>query len=180
LTAAEYRYILRSLGPLVGPDYPGNGVVRSALNIPREQAGWWSQNEDPEIEPIPTGGRWNSKWKREGCQQMGSTEMSQEMTTEVDELTRLGIKTARQVKSKVRGEKVVREAVSKTAVNTALNSAMLKFRIIAKIHQEDIGLGESVDGQARPILEGLDKVDRAIIVETCHEMIRRIYRSYIS
>ncbi len=177
LTPAEYRYILRSLGPMIGTDYPGEGVVRSALDVPREAAGWWSPNEDPEIEPIPAGGQWNSAWKRKGTPQMGSTEIAKEMTDEVEELGRLGIRTARTIKTKVKGGKTVREAMTKVSVNTGIQSALIKLKIIAYLHQSDFGIGEGAINLRPLLLEHLDQVDRTIIVETCQLITRCLYRS---
>jgi hypothetical protein len=179
LTPAEYRYILRSLGPMIGTEYPGEGVVRSALNIPREAPGWWSPNEDPEIEPIPAGGQWRSAWKRKGTPQMGSTEIAKEMTDEVEELGRLGIRTARTIKTKVKGGKTVKEAITKVSVNTGIQLALIKLKIIASLHQGDVGLEESAANLRPLLLEHLDQVDRAIIVETCRIMTRCLYRSSI-
>jgi hypothetical protein len=179
LTPAEYRYVLRSLGPMIGTNYPGEGVVRTALDVPREAAGWWSPNEDPEIEPIPAGGQWNSAWKRKGAPQMGSTEIAKEMTDEVEELGRLGIRTARTIKTKVKDGKTVQEAMTKVSVNRGIQSALVKLKIIAHLHQSDFGIGESAFNLRPLLLEHLDQVDKAIIVETCQMITRCLYRSII-
>lgn len=51
LKVNEFRFLIRTLGPRA-ENYPGKGVVRSRLNIPRNGKGWWSPGEDPEIEPF--------------------------------------------------------------------------------------------------------------------------------
>lgn len=182
LTANELRYIIRYIGPL-GSNYPGSGKPRAAVNIPRDANGWWKPGEDPEIEPIPTGGIWTSKWKREGFEQMGPVEISQEMTSEIREFERLGIKTARTVKPKIdsRTGRDVAEAVSKVAVSNAAKSALLKLQIISKMHRTQLGLEESriLRNNNIPLLEDLDAVDRRIIIEACDFIIRKLQRAII-
>jgi len=179
MTANELRYVIRALGPL-GSNYPGVGTPRSALNIPRDATGWWKPGEDPEIEPIPTGGMWTSKWKREGSSQMGPTEIAQEMTTEVREFEKLGIKTARTVKAKIdkRSGRDVAEAVSKVAVYNTFQGALLKLKMIAYIHRSQLGMDESTIKTLRPnklpLLEGLDAIDRRMVIEACDYIIKKV------
>ncbi len=237
LTANELRYVIRALGPL-GSNYPGSGVQREAINIPRDANKWWKPGEDPEIEPIFNGnldearrvlanpnpvdqpvdqpikasnpgqrrvlanpspvnqptnvsspskpqetirrgrqsGTWTSKWKREGFQQMGPTEMAQEMTNEIREFQKLGIKTARTIKTKIdnRTGRSIEEAVSKVAVSNTFQAALLKLKLIAFIHRSQLGMDESTLCNKLPILEGLDSVDLRMIVEACDFIIRRI------
>lgn len=177
MTANELRYVIRAIGPL-GSNYPGNGNVRSNINIPRDAVGWWKPGEDPEIEPIHENtGMWTSKWKREGFQQMGPTEIAQEMTLEVREFESLGIRTARAVKAKIdkKTGRDTSEAVSKVAVHNTLQSALLKLKIIASIHRSNIGMDESLLIKSKlPILENIDNIDRQMILEACNHIIRKI------
>jgi hypothetical protein len=175
LTANELRYVIRGMGPL-GSNYPGAGNMRSAVNVPRDAKGWWKPGEDPEIEPIPGGSAiWNSIWKRNNYQHMGSTAIAIEMTEEVREFEKLGIATARKVTEK----KKTSEAVSKVAVNSALQAALLKLKLIATIHREQLGLSESVTNGVIPILEGIDPVDRMIIQEAADFIVRRVGRMIV-
>lgn len=184
LTANELRYVIRGLGPL-GSNYPGIGKMRANVRVPRDAASsklgsWWEPGEDPEIEPIPAGGTWTSIWKRENSPQMGSTAVAQEMTEEVREFEKLGIKSARTIKAKIdsRSGKDRAEVVSKVAVNTAIKSALLKLQIIAKIHRGQLGMDESVIKALRdknvPLLESYDAIDRRMIVEAGDYIVRRL------
>lgn len=172
LTASELRYVLRGMGPL-GSNYPGEGNVRSSLNIPRDAPGWWKPLEDPEIEPIPSGGLWNSAWKRNGHPQMGSTAVAEEMTNEIGEFNKLGIATARVVRTKAKGKV---EAVSKVAVNTALQSALIKLKLIALLHRQHLGMDESLILSEIPILENYDLLDRKIIAGTADYIVESIIK----
>lgn len=176
MTVNELRYVIRTLGPL-GSNYPGKDTVRANPQIPRDSKGWWEPGSDPEIEPIPSGGQWNSGWKRNGYKSMGPTEISQEMTTEVKEFEKLGIETARTIKVKKdkRSGRDLEEAVSKVAVANTVKAATVKLRIIAHIHTQET-VGESKQKQ-HPLLEAvikLDKIDRHMVIETCNHMIRKI------
>lgn len=172
MTVNEFRYILRSLGES-GSEYPGKGVVRKNLTKARDAVGWWQPGEDPELEPLPSGeGTWNSIWVRGGYQSMGPTEISNEITQEVEEFNNLGIKTARQVKTDSKGEKSV---ASKVAVSNTIRSAKVKMMILAAIHKEEIGMGESVNNKLPKNLF-TDKIDREIIVEAAEAIIRRLDR----
>lgn len=174
MTVNELRYVVRSMGP-VGSNYPGEGVIRSNTSIPRDAKGWWKPGEDPEIEPLPNGrGKWNSIWKRNGYAPMQPTSIAAEMTQEVDEFNKLGIPTARKVTEKAK----IREAVSKVAVANTVKAARIKLQIIAAIHKDDLGLGESVTDK---IPEGLftDAIDREIIVEHAEYMANILQKSLI-
>lgn len=170
MTVNEFRYIIRSLGPSAS-DYPGKGVMRKNISKPRDSVGWWSPGEDPEIEPLPSGeGQWNSIWVREGYQSLGPTEISDEITKEVEEFNSLGIKTARAVKVDSKGEKSV---ASKVAISNAIRSAKAKLMVLRGIYKEELGLGESVDGRI-PLELFTDKIDREIVVETVDYMISKV------
>jgi hypothetical protein len=180
MTVNELRYVIRSLGPL-GSNYPGEGQMRANTNIPRDAKGWWAPGEDPEIEPMQNGGQWNSIWKRSGYAGMQPTAIANEMTQEVDEFTKLGIPTARQVKEKKdakTGQVKVREVVSKVAISNTVKAARIKLQIVADIHKDQLGLGEGVGDK---IPEGLftDKIDREIVVETATRLADILQESLI-
>jgi len=179
-TANEYRYAIRYIGRLASK-YPGKGEMRHALDIPRDKPGWWMGGEDPEIEPIPAGGIWNSIWTRNGCNKVdGPTEVAEEMTQEVLEFEKLGIKTARTVKVKAKNS----EAISKVSVNNAWQPALIKLALIARAEQGHLGMDESVirayGKLGIPITEGLDTFDRRIMLETCNYIIRKVRNTFIT
>lgn len=169
MTANELRHMIRALGPL-GSNYPGRGTPRKNTNIPRDAAGWWQPGEDPEIEPIPSGGTWHSIWERNGYPSMTGqpSAIAEEFTKEVLEFNKLGIESARSKKVAETGT-----AMSKVAVNTTLQSAKIKFEIVAHIHKHELGMDESIF-RGLPILEGISQADRFVIVETCNWIIRQI------
>lgn len=166
LNMTQLRYTIRTLGES-GSNYPGKGNVRQNTQIARESRGWCLYGEDPELEPIPTreGAIWRSEWVRKGYPSIGSTEIAAEMTREVVEFERLGIQTARSVKSKASGKE---EVVSKNAVSNALAAAKIKLMILAEIERYQLGIDENK--LTGPLLEDIkygDKIDRQLIAEAC-------------
>ena len=146
MTVNELRYSIRTMGPL-GSNYPGRGTVRANPDIPRDSRGWWEPGSDPEIEPIPgeaQGALWHSIWSRNGWQSMGPTEISAEMAEEISEFNKLGIPTARTVKTKTdpRSGREIQQAVSKIAVAKALKAATIKLKFIAMLERETLGLDD--------------------------------------
>jgi len=172
MTANELRYTIRGLGPL-GSNYPGRGRPREKTNIPRDARGWWQVGEDPEIEPIPSGGLWHSAWSRDGYQPMGPTAIAQEMTNEVHEFVKLGIKTQRWT-AKVKGGDL---AVSKVAVSNQFRDGKVKLVLLANIHRYQLGMDEAKAFEGSTITESLSVIDRDVIVATCEAMIRRLDRT---
>jgi hypothetical protein len=181
MTVNELRYSIRTMGPL-GSNYPGQGTVRANIETPRDSKGWWEPGSDPEIEPIPGGAEgalWHSLWSRNGYSGMGPTEISQEMTAEVLEFDKLGIPTARKIKSKVdkRSGRQIQETVSKVAVANTVKAAMIKLKFIAELEKDQLGLAESK--MEHPLLEEIrktDPLDRIIIAEACEWAIARMER----
>lgn len=146
MTVNELRYSIRTMGPL-GSNYPGRGTVRANPDIPRDSRGWWEPGSDPEIEPIPNGAQgtlWHSIWSRNDYQSMGPTEISAEMAEEIAEFNKLGIQTARTVKTKIdkRSGREIQQAVSKVAVANTLKAATIKLKFIAMLERESLGLGD--------------------------------------
>lgn len=184
MTVNELRYVIRTLGP-IGSNYPGRGQMRANTDIPRDSRGWWQPNEDPEIEPLPSGeGTWKSIWTRSNYQSLGPTAITEEMTDEVREFEKLGIQTARVIKSKAKGKV---EVVSKVAVANTIKAATVKLKIIAHIHRDHLGLDNVGDAytaedrnrlvSAGVISESLDQFDARLISETCHRMITKANRA---
>lgn len=176
----ELRYLIRSLGP-IGSNYPGRDTMRSNTSVPRDARGWWQAGEDPEIEPMPNGGQWNSIWKRGGYAPMQPTAIANEMTQEVDEFNKIGIPTARKVNEKIdakTGKVRIREAVSKVAVANTVRAARIKLQIIAAIHKDQLGLDESVTNNAAAGLF-TDTIDRAIVVEHAEAMASILQESLV-
>ncbi len=171
ITANEFRYILRQMGPLAA-NYPGKGRMRTNLQTPRDAVRWLKAGEDPEIEPIPSGGIWHSIWSRGNFEAMGPTAIAQEMTQEVKEFEKLGIPTARKVKVKGANE----EAISKVAVATAVKNAMIKLKLVAAAFRSETGMGESKKTNSSILTETYDAIDTRIIMETFDWMIRKISR----
>ncbi len=165
MSVQELRYLIRAMGPL-GENYPGKGVMRSNTHVPRDGTlkgtNWWMPGEDPEMEPVPTGGIWRSYWSRRGYQPMGPTAIADEMTREVREFMKYGIQSARTAKVKTG-----KDAVTKVAVGNTIKAARVKLHIMAMIHKEQIGMAESVN-------KHLDQIDRSLIAETCEAMVRRL------
>lgn len=182
LTAAEFRYVIRQLGPSAA-SYPGKGKLRSSA-VPRESMNWWKPGEDPEIEQIPGGAIWHSIWARNNYPHFGPTEIAQEMTEEVREFAKLGIRTARKIKPKVdaRSGRSYEEAVSKVAVNNQFQIAVKKLKAIAILYRPDLGLDESalLRKHQFPLLEDVDQTDRALIIETLNKIIIRLQRTIAS
>lgn len=157
LTALQYRYLLRTLGPIVG-EYPGKDIPRENTNIPRDDVShaWWQSGEDPEIEPLDYIGKdgiWESVWRRSGMPKLGLTEIGEEMGKEAEELTELG------VKHKKKG------AVSKQSVNMQLSKALGKFLMMRAIFASEYGLDES---------RQYDKIDRVLMREGLNFIIGRL------
>lgn len=179
LTANEYRYALRSLG-VWASRYPGQGVLRSNLNIPRDASNWWRPGEDPEIEPIPSGGIWESIWSRTGHNEMSVSAITEEMTKEVEEFAKLNIKTARQIgvnRFEPGKAKTTKTVISSAAVSAAMKSALAKIKIIAAVHKSDVGVEEGLATAYLPILESLDHIDKNMIYKSCSTIISKLNRS---
>lgn len=169
MSANEFRYLIRALGPIAS-NYPGKGVVRDTTK-PRDAAQWWQPGTDPEIEPIPSsaeGAMWNSIWSRNGYlamtggkkdPQIEVNAIAKEMTQEAIEFNKLGIPTARKVKTKVdkRTGEEYEEAVTPVSVSNALRSARVKFMILADVEKDKFELDESI--RKEPIVEELLKLD---------------------
>lgn len=176
-TAGEYRCLLRKLGPSAS-SYPGKGNPRKAVSVPRDEKGWWSPGEDPEIEPIPGGpGRWQSIWIRNGYQAMGDTEIAREFTAECLEFQKLGING-----SKARMEKAAagKEVISKVAIGNTVKSGVLKMKILGQLHRHELGLDESLARRLGfPLVEDFDPIDRRLINEAFSFVIRTLTRSVI-
>lgn len=184
MTVNELRYSIRTMGPL-GSNYPGKGTMRANPEIPRDSKGWWEPGSDPEIEPIPGGAQgsiWHSIWSRNNYKSMGPTEISQEMTQEVAEFGKLGIPTARQVKTKTdkRSGREIQEVVSKVAVANTMRSATIKLKFIAMLERDSLGLDESKQ-KIHPLLEDIaktDSFDRELIAEACDFAVARLERVF--
>ncbi|MHA2428462.1 MAG: hypothetical protein ACXADB_10600 [Candidatus Hermodarchaeia archaeon] len=178
LNPNEFRYVIRGLGPL-GTNYPGRDNLRQNVDIPRESRGWWQAGEDPEIEPIPSGGKWTSIWLRNGGPYEAPSQIAAEMTEEVREFNKLGIATARTIKKKKKRGKEYEEAVSNAAVIPAQKKALAKLQAIREIHADQMGLDErtkfeSAKREARIICESFDQIDCMLVVEATTVLIRRL------
>ncbi len=165
MTTNELRYIIRQIGPL-GSNYPGKGTPRKNITTPRDAAGWITPGkEDPEIEPIPTGGLWHSIWSRGNNEPMGPTAIAQEISDEVREFQKLGIKTVRTIKVKANRE----EAISKVAVANTVKSGLIKLKVIAAAYRDETGVDESK--------LKMDSMDRYLITETFDWLLNKINRN---
>lgn len=178
--ANELRYVIRTMGPL-GSNYPGKGTMRANTQVPRDAKGWWEPGSDPEIEPIPIkeGAIWHSGWTRNNFPSMGPTEIKDEMTKEVMEFNKLGIPTARTIKTKTdtRSGREIHETVSKVSVSNTLRSATVKLKFIAMLERDTLGLAESKHNH--PLLEEIQKmdvIDRELVAEACDWACARIER----
>ncbi len=182
LSAAEYRCVLRKLG-VSANQYPGKGQMRAALTVPRDAKGWWSPGEDPEIEKIPAGGAWKSIWSREGYQELENTDIMREFTQEYREFGQLGI---RGVAAREAAATAGKEVLSKVSIGHAVNSALMKVKLIGHIHRSQVGYGgvdESVVRGLRtagvPLMEDYDPIDRRLINEAFDFVIRKLTRSVV-
>lgn len=179
LSANEFRYILRSLGPIGGHRYPGKGTPRANTKIERDGRDWWKPGEDPEIEPLPVtsesagainGGLWHSIWARSGYEAMGPTAIAIEMTKEVQEFQHYGIPTARKVKQKGKNA----EAVSKVSVGNTYKAAQIKLTILADIYKDRIDESLIRGTMIAEDLKTMDKIDRSILAETAEGIVHII------
>lgn len=187
LTTNEFRFALRHLGQLAA-DYPGKGNVRSNIQTPRGATNWWKPGEDPEIEPIPGGGMWESIWLREGTPSYGADEIQKEMNQEYQELTKLNIPVKSNVpvadkKSEYIDPKTGQirdiakkstDVLSKSAISAAKTKAIAKLTLLAKF----ISLNESVFYSMLPILESIDPIDRRILAETATKFMASLWRTF--
>jgi hypothetical protein len=103
------------------------------------------------------------------------------MTQEVLEFNKLGIPTARKIKTKTdkRSGREIQETVSKVAVSNTLRSATVKLKFIAMLERDTLGLSES---KGHPLLEEIvkmDAVDRELVAEACDWACARIERVLI-
>lgn len=189
LTGNEYRFVLRHLGPLAS-DYPGKGTVRSNTSVPRGANNWWKQGEDPEIEPIPSGGMWQSKWLREGTPSYGAEEIQQEFNEEQAEFAKLGIPFKSNVADPTKKSEYIdpktgqvrdiakksTDVISRTAISAAKTKAVAKLTLLAKF----IALNESSITKLMPILEGADSIDLRLLAETANRLAASLWRSVMS
>ena len=187
LTTNEFRFALRHLGQLAA-DYPGKGNVRANTNIPRGATNWWKPGEDPEIEPIPSGGMWESIWLRSGTPSFGADEIQKEMNQEYQELTQLNIPVKANVavadkKSEYIDPKTGQlrdiakkstDVLSKSAISAAKTKAIAKLTLLAKF----ISLNESAFYSQLPILENVDLIDRRILAEAATKLMASLWRIF--
>jgi len=179
MTPQEFRFIIRYMG-WIGQNYPGIGVVRENVDIPRDgkkkSRNWLQPGEDPEIEPLPEKGNnpdglWHSQWARNDYPQLGPVEIAEEMTTETKEFIKLGIPSAR-------ADRVAagKPALSKEAAGNTAKAARIKITIMSDIHGlRTNALDESIEKS--PIIESIrlmDAIDKELIVTTCEAMIRKL------
>jgi hypothetical protein len=196
MSANEFRFVLRHLGKIAS-QYPGKGVTRSNLSKPRDAVGWWSPNEDPEIEPTPSGELWHSIWTRRDYPQMHPKEIQDEMTAEVKEFEQLGIQTARSAKAEAPGmkstyidkrtgkevdiSKKTDTAISNKAVSTAYLNGLMKLRIAAATSNlnrfKAEGFAESYIAKELPILESMDAVDFMLLQNASRLIAARLDRA---
>jgi hypothetical protein len=176
MTAAEYRCVLRKLGPVVA-NYPGKGQMRTNVQIPRDMKGWWEPGEDPEIEPIPSGGTWRSIWTRGGYMPMENAEIGREFTEEYKEFAKLGIQG---VKARMDAAALGKEVLSKVSIGHAVNSAMIKVKLLGQMYRSKLGMGESkMRAAGMPILEDYDPLDRRLVMEAIDYIVRTLTRSIV-
>jgi hypothetical protein len=186
LTTNEFRFALRHLGPLAS-DYPGRGKVRANTSVPRGANNWWKPGEDPEIEPIPGGGMWESIWLREGTPASGADDIQKEMNQEYQELIKLGIAVKSNVpvadkKSEYVDPKTGQlrdiakkstDVLSKSAISAAKTKAIAKLTLLAKF----LALEESTFYSHDPILESTDPIDRKILAEAARKIMGSLMRA---
>lgn len=168
-TANEFRYIIRSLGPIAS-NYPGRDVLRKAINIPREAKGWWQAGEDPEIDQMSSGALWSSKWRRDGYQALQPQAIADEMNAEIADLAQHGIQSARVLKTNSKGKD---EAVGRVAINLTLKKAMFKMKVIATTNAADLGLDESTNTDTNGII-GKTYAERFLLSECANMMAGKI------
>lgn len=118
LTANEFRYTIRSLGPICR-NYPGSSKdhkrkpnYRKNLNVERGAPGWWDIGSDPEVEPFRhkkegkiIDATWISTWVRGDSKKgikpfeaMRQIDILAELTKEVEEFQILKIPTKYKIK----------------------------------------------------------------------------------
>ncbi len=176
LTINELRYYVRYHGLA---EYPGKGNPRTNhKEVIREESGWCPAGCDPELEPLPAGGIWQSIWARNGYNQIGQTEIAQEMTEEVLEFNRAGVPTKREVKSKAGGKQ---EALSKVSVDRTLKGANAKVLVALRLVKSEMGdLDESDKSKLRAagitLYEDMSPLDRSIFDMGYRAVIRMAAR----
>ncbi len=176
MTASEYRCVLRKLGPAVA-NYPGKGQMRANVQIPRDTKGWWEPGEDPEIEPIPSGGTWRSIWSRHGYAPMENAEIGREFTQEYQEFAKLGIQG---VPARVQAAAAGKDVLSKVSIGHAVNAAMIKVKLLGQMYRSKLGMGEGrMRTAGMPILEDYDPLDRRLVMEAIDYIVRTLTRSIV-
>ena len=173
MTAGEFRYLLRSLGKFAS-QYPGKGTPRNS-SIVREAKGWWTAGTDPEMEPLPGGGGvWHSEWIREGQEAMGPTDIANEMTREVIELSQLGVPVLPDRLTKAQGKKPV---LSKAAVGTAVAKGRIKMQMAAQIHRANLGMDDPKPKKPKPGAAAPPEAGAPEAAPPMDENFKRIWRS---
>jgi hypothetical protein len=160
-TSNEFRFLLRWLGSKA-EFYPGKGKHRKNASVPREGRGWWEPFEDPEIEKIPSSTEmWSSLWLKNDCPNMGAKAIADEMMEEMAEFNKLGIPTDR-------------KTISKQAVSTTMNRAIMKFKLLAAIEEQANVLDEGtlVVKNGLLVVERIeDPIDLKIVCELSHRIV---------
>jgi hypothetical protein len=160
-TSNEYRFVLRWLGSKA-EFYPGKGNLRKNSSVPREGRGWWEPLEDPEIEKIPGSTElWSSIWLENDCPNMGAKAIADEMMEEMSQFNKLGIPTDR-------------KTISKQAVSTTMNRAIMKFKLLAAIEEQANVLDEGtlVVKNGLLVVERIeDPIDLKIMCELSHSVV---------
>jgi hypothetical protein len=142
--------------------YPGKGNLRKNSSVPREGRGWWEPLEDPEIEKIPGSTElWSSIWLENDCPNMGAKAIADEMMEEMSQFNKLGIPTDR-------------KTISKQAVSTTMNRAIMKFKLLAAIEEQANVLDEGtlVVKNGLLVVERIeDPIDLKIMCELSHSVV---------
>lgn len=167
VTMTGYRYLLRQLGKEMSQGYYGEGVLRSALSVPREAKGWCTAGEDPEIDKAPDNTMWESEWRRDR-RPLTSRQIAEEMAREVVDLQNRGIATARASKLKmVDGAPFV---MSPQSVDMTIRPIQLKLAMLAALYEvSDVDYFEE---------QKLDSTDRTILAEACLVLEQHLERMH--
>lgn len=169
-TAQEYRAVLRILG-FIASQYPGKGVVRKNVDVPRDANGWWSPGEDPELEPVPDSDDvWTSYWVRNNYPMMGSLQMNEEYNKESEDFVALEIPSV--LAQRILDDKLTATGViNKDAMNKIVLSAYNKMLVILAMFKDELMDDDITESK-------YDKTDLQIMFEGAYKIASLIANTY--
>lgn len=180
----EYRMLLRILGESAA-NYPGKGVERSNVKVPRGNPGWYvAGTEDPELEPTTEGEPYETPWLRSGMPVLSLDGIRRSFEQEEEELQKL----ASEGKVAVPGKLTVSTKLSRDRYNDVLGK-LKAVAIILRNEASETGRKRKAKTEQEKALQAQqsaynffnewDATDRAIVVESLDKLIKSVDRRLI-